>query len=150
MTRSQFRLLVVINQLLIFGAVAVQEVTDKSLPPELRSFLGIDTSVLDTQITSITPLSNVPYWVGTLLLFTGVIAAVGLCLGKRWGKTLYLLTALASLLGTLMTDFYINTGWTAFVSYMAGTTEGIILGLAYFSHIRRIFDVPEEPELGSQ
>jgi len=45
MSRNQFRLLVVMNQLLIFGAVVVQEVSDKSLPPELKNYLGIDEFV---------------------------------------------------------------------------------------------------------
>lgn len=91
MSRNQFRLLVVINQLLIVGAVVVQEISDKSLPPELKNYLGIDDSVLNTQITSITPLSDVPYWFGTVLLFVGVIASVGLFFGKGWGRKLFLL-----------------------------------------------------------
>ena len=140
MTRSQFRLLVVVNQLLLFGAIGVQEITDKSLPPELRTFFGIDDSVLTPQITSITPLTDLPYWVGTVLLMTGVVASIGLCFGKKWGRSLYLLTAIGSLVSTLLTDFYVNTGGTAFVSFLVGTTEGMILGVAYFSHIRRMFE----------
>ena len=132
------------NQLLILASMVVQEITDRSLPPEIRSYLGIDESVLNTQITSVTPLSDVPYWLGTAIIFIGVIAALGLYLGKRWGRTLFLLNWLAALLITLLTDFYVNTGWTAFVSYLVGTTDGMILGLAYFSHVKRMYENPED------
>jgi hypothetical protein len=132
-------MLVVLNQVLLFGAIVVQEITDRSLPPVFRSYLGIDDSVLNTQITSVTPLSDVPYWLGTVIIIMGVVAAVGLCFGKAWGRTLYLLTFLMSLLTTLLTEFYVNTGWTVFVSYLVGTTEGMILALAYFSHLKRMF-----------
>ncbi|HKU73824.1 MAG TPA: hypothetical protein VJR02_07895 [Pyrinomonadaceae bacterium] len=140
MSRNQFRLLVVINQLLIFGAVVVQEITDNSLPPELKNYLGIDESVLNTQITSVTPLSDVPYWFGTVLLFVGAIASVGLFFGKGWGRKLFLLNWVAMLMLTLATQVYINTGWTAFVSYLAGTTDGMILALIYFSHVKRMLE----------
>lgn len=144
MSRSQFRFLVVVNQLLLLTAIVVQEITSKWLAPEFRSYLGWDESVLNTQITSITPLSNVSDWLGTVIIATGVIASIGLCFGKRWGRTLYLLTFVASLLSTLLTEFYVTTGWAAFVSYLVGTTEGMIIGLAYFSHIRRTFQDEEE------
>lgn len=143
MSRNQFRLLVVLDQLLILASIVVQEVTDGSLPPELRSYLGIDESVLNAQITSVTPLTDVPYWLGNVILVVGLVAAFGLYLGKRWGRTLFLLTVLTTLLLTLLTPVYINTGWTAFVSYLVGTTEGMILGLAYFSHVKRMFDNPK-------
>ncbi len=140
MSRNQFRLLVVMNQLLIFGAVIVHEITEKSLPPELKNYLGIDESVLNMQITSVTPLSDVPYWFGTVLLFVGAIASVGLFWGKGWGRKLFLLNWVAMLMLTLATEVYINTGWTAFVSYLAGTTDGMILALVYFSHVKRMFE----------
>ena len=144
MTRNQFRLLVVINQLLILASIMVQEVTDRSLPPELRSYLGIDESVLNTQMTAVAPLSDVPYWLGTAIIVIGLVASFGLYLGKRWGRSLFFLTFVASLLVTLLTPVYIDTGWTVFVSYLVGITEGMILGLAYFSHVKRMFDNPEE------
>jgi hypothetical protein len=44
------------------------------------------------------------------------------------------------LLLTLATDAYINTGWSAFVSYLAGITGGMLLALVYFSHVKRMFE----------
>jgi hypothetical protein len=144
MSRHQFRLLVVLNQFLIVAAIVVQEITDGSLPPELRSYLGIDESVLDTQIVSVTPLSDVPYWLGIVVILMGLAASIGLCLGKRWGRSLFVVTFVVALVTTLFTDFYLNTGWTAFVSYLAGSTEGMIIALAYFSPVRRMFKRSEE------
>jgi hypothetical protein len=144
MSRHQFRLLVVINQLLVLGAIVVHEITDRSLPPELKSYLGIDESVLNAQIASVTPLSDVPYWLGTAIILTGLAASVGLCLGERWGRSLFLVTFAAALLTTPLTEFYLSTGWTAFVSYLVGTTEGMIIALAYFSPVRRMFQKSEE------
>jgi hypothetical protein len=140
MTRSQFRLLVVTNQLLILVSVAVQEVTDKSFPPELKSYLGIDESVLSPPVSGFYGWN----WVTLVIILAGVIASIGLCFGKRWGRELYLLTFLAALFTTLMGDLYVDTTWTVFVSYLVGTTEGMILGLAYFSHIKRMFQHSEE------
>ena len=144
MSRSQFRLLIVINQLLFFGSVAVQEVTDKSLPPELKSYLGIDSSVLNPLVVDAGLLTDVPYILGNLLLLTGLIASVGMCFGKKWGRSLYLVTFVAALAMTFMTDVNISTAWTSFVLYLATFTEGMILGLAYFSHVRRMFETTEE------
>ena len=144
MSRNQFRLLVVMNQLLILASMVVQEITDRFLPPELRSYLGIDESVMNTQITGVTSLSDVPYWIGTAIILIGLVAALGLYLGKRWGRSVFLLNCLATLLVTLLTDFYVSTGWTSFVSYLVAITDGMILGLAYFSHVKRMFDKPED------
>ena len=134
MTRSQFRFLVVINQLLVLLVLFVQRITDKTLPPELKSYFGIDQSVFEAQAG----IGFFDIW-GPLILVAGVIASIGLCFGKKWGRSLYLLTAVASIAGTLVGGIYVDTGWTVFVGSLAGTTEGMILGLAYFSHIRRMF-----------
>ena len=139
MSRHQFRLFVVIKQLLVFGSIIVDEISYTSLPPELRSYLGLDNSVLNAQITSVTPLSDVPYWLGWLSLLTGVVASVGLCLAQRWGRTLYLATFLLALFLTLTTEFYLASGASSFVYYLAGTTEGMIIALVYFSPVRRLF-----------
>ena len=144
MSRNQFRLLVVINQLLVLASFVVREITDRSLPPELRSYIGIDQSVLNPQ--SVMPLSDGPYWVGMAIVFIALIASFGLYLGKRWGRTLFLLMSVAALLSTLLTEVYIDAGWTVFVSYLLSVTDGMILGLAYFSHIRRMFHDPEYVE----
>lgn len=136
MSRSQFRFLVVINQLLVLLSLFVQRLTDQTLPPELKSYIGIDQSVFTAADTSI----QFADWWGPLILVVGVIASIGLCFGKRWGRTLFLLGAVANLVATLFGGIYVDTGWTVFVSYLAGITEGMILGIAYFSHVRRMFE----------
>lgn len=139
MSRHQFRFLVVVNQFLVFAAIVVHETTNGSLPPDLKGYLGLDESVFDTQIASVTALSDVPYWLGIAVVLMGLIASIGLCYGQRWGRSLFFVTFATALLITPLTDFYLNTGWTAFVSYLVGTTEGMIIALAYFSPVRRMF-----------
>lgn len=141
MTRSQFRLLVVANQLLILASIVVPEITDRWLmPSELQAYIAMDASVLNVATT----LSDVPFWVARVIVAIGVVAAIGLCFGKPWGRTLYLLTFIASLITTFLWEYFVSTALSVVVSYVATITEGMILGLAYFSHIRRIFEPSEE------
>ena len=141
MTRSQFRLLVVANQFLILATLVVPAVTDQWLmPPELKAYFDIDASVLDLA----TALDYLPFWVARAVIAVGIIAAIGLCYGKRWGRTLFLLTFIISLTTTFLSETFVSTAPTVFFSYLATVTEGMILALAYFSHIRRIFEPAEE------
>lgn len=141
MTRSQFRFLVVANQLLVLASLVVPEITDRwMMPPELQAYIAMDASVLNVATT----FSDVPFWVARVIVAIGVVAAIGLCFGKPWGRTLYLLTFLASLITTFLWEYFVSTALSVVVSYVATITEGMILGLAYFSHIRRIFEPSEE------
>ncbi len=79
-------MLVVINQLLALLGMFVQRITDPSLPPELKTYLGIDQSVLAPETS--TSLTDISFWLPTVILVAGVIAALGLCFGKRWGRRL--------------------------------------------------------------
>jgi hypothetical protein len=133
MSRSQFRFLVVVNQLLIIAMIPVQEISEQLMLPQS----GAGTSVLEQGIA---PFTDIPYWVGNAILIAGFIAAIGLCYGKRWGRTLFLLTTVAVLFSTFLNDFFVSTSWSGFVSYLACITDGMILGLAYFSHIKRMFE----------
>jgi ABC-type proline/glycine betaine transport system permease subunit len=110
------------------------------MPPELQAYLAMDASVLNVATT----FSDVPFWVARVIIAIGVVAAIGLCFGKPWGRTLYLLTFLASLITTFLWEYFVSTALSVVVSYVATITEGMILGLAYFSHIRRIFEPSEE------
>ncbi len=137
MSRSQFRFLVLINQLLVLMSYFIGTLSDESLPPELKSYFGIDQSVFEAQASG---LDFFDWWL-PLLLVSGVIGAIGLCFGKRWGRTLYLLTTVASLVGVLFGGgIYVNASWSVFVGALTTITEGMILGIAYFSHVRRMFE----------
>ena len=78
MSRSQFRFLVVINQLLALVSVFVQRITDETLPPELKSYLGIDQSVFNAQ-----SVDFFDWWWASIVVLS-VVASIGLCFGKRW------------------------------------------------------------------
>ena len=140
MTRNQFRILVVLNQLLVLAAVVAQEMFEQSF----GSDHGPDVSVMNPETLTAVSSSYVQYWFGTATLVSGLIASVGLVFGQRWGRTLFLLTCVAALFFSLSTDIHISNGWSGSVSYLASLTDGAILALAYFSHVKRIFDKPRD------
>jgi hypothetical protein len=148
MTKQQFRFLVIANQLLLFAAYVVRDLTDVHLPPELQEYLVTSESVMDGADTSLffSEQNLLVLWV--FIDVMGLAGAVGLCLGRRWGRTLYLACYVASLFAGLLTPFYASTHWPGFLFMLYGTTEGMILALAYFSHLRRMFrrDEPEDDE----
>ena len=109
MTRSQFRFLVVANQLLLLASNVIPVVTDEwLLPPDLKSYFDMDASVLNVGATS----GDVPFWVARGLVATSLIAAIGLCFGKPWGRTLYLLTFVVGLVTMFLWEFYVGTALT--------------------------------------
>jgi hypothetical protein len=138
MTRQQFQILVVLNQLLAFSVPVVQALTDGLLPPELHGFLGLDQSVLEDPAPSTS--DDVPGLLRTALMFGHVVASVGLCLGRRWGRTLLALCLFSDWLLVAFAPYFVDTPWTVLASYAFTITEGMVLGLAYFSHLRRLFE----------
>ena len=121
MTRQQFQILVVINQLLAFAGPVAQSLTDHLLPPELHSFLGLDRSVFEDG-SSLSGLGDVTHLLRTALMIVHVVASVGLCLGRRWGRTLLALCLFADWLLVPFYPFYIDTSWAVFASYAFGVT----------------------------
>lgn len=144
MTRNQFRILVVLNQLLLFAAVVAQERFDRSFQTEVTSDPGTDVSVMNPETITAVSFSYIQDWFGTALLVSGITASIGLFFGQRWGRTLFLLTCVATLFFPLNMGIYISDFWTGFFSYLASLTDGAVLGLAYFSHVKRIFDKPQD------
>ena len=139
MTRQQFRLLVIANQLLLLAGYVVRDLTDVNLPPELQEYLVTSASVMDGTDTGLFFSDQNMFALWVVIDITGFAGAVGLCLGRRWGRTLYLACYLASLFAGLLVPFYASTHWPGFLFMLYGTTEGMILALAYFSHLRRMF-----------
>lgn len=141
MTRQQFRLLVVINQLLLFGGFIVADLTDPLLPPELQSYPSQGSSVFGEDLSE-TWLDASWY----VINFATLVGAVGLCLGRNWGRTLYLASFVLSVLTGLFWPFTVSTNWSGLVFALYGTTEGMILALVYFSHLKRMFEGAREED----
>ena len=138
MTRQQFQILVVVNQLLGFAVLVAQALTDHLLPPELHGFLGLDRSVLEDD-PAVTRFGDLTDLLSTALVIVHVVSSVGLCLGRRWGRTLFAFRLLVEVVLVAFYPFYVTTAWTAMCSYAFGISEGMVLGLVYFSHLRRLF-----------
>ncbi len=111
MSRHAFKLLVVGNQILLLAYTLLDEMTKNAFTE--------DESVFVTENSNWPPLSDVPYWLGWILLATGLIAAVGLCLEQRWGRTLFVATFAAAVISTPMTEFYVSCGWASFFGYLS-------------------------------
>jgi hypothetical protein len=137
--RRNFQIIVAASQILAIGIIVVQYLTESSLPPELLGYLSDYETILIPDRFSITELlTNIPFLIQTLL---GIIAAVGLILFRTWGRPVFLVYVGAELVITVLAGPYITTGWTAFVGYIYSLMEGVILGLIYFSPIRKMFGV---------
>lgn len=147
MSRQQFRLLVVFNQLLFYGTVLVQGFTDAALPEELLDFVLAEPSLLDGGSGAD---SSAAWWAETLFMVTAIaslVASVGLCFGRAWGRRLFLVCFILLYVPVVLTPVYVDTGWTILVGSLNCTTTGMILALVYFSHLKRMFDgAPEAPD----
>jgi hypothetical protein len=136
MSRHAFKLLVVGNQILLLAYTLITEMVNNASIE--------DESVFVTENSNWPPLSDVPYWLGWTLLATGLIAAVGLCLEQRWGRILFVVTFAAAVISTPLTEFYVSSGWASLIGYLTAASEGMIIALAYFSPVKRMFE-PSEP-----
>ena len=144
MTRQKFRLLVVFNQLCVFGGPLVDEAAEGAIPEELRGYFAPDQSVLSTPADFDPIFGDLPYTLSVGLMVLGVVGAAGLCFGQNWGRRLYVFCIVCEIGLAPLSPYYIGTGWGGVVSYLYTITAGMILALAYFSPVRRMF--PRESE----
>ncbi len=133
-----------LSQCLALGSILVQYLTESSLPPELKGYLlDHETILVPDRYSLVELLTDVPFLIQILL---GLLAAVGLCSFRTWGRVVFLIYFLTILILTLITGPYVNTGWTVFVSNMSLAAEGMILALIYFSPLREEFEQAPEIE----
>ena len=140
MSRHQFRFLVVANQLLSFGWWWVRDLSADAIPAELISYFEMDESVMGVPAGDGMFAGDLLYNISIILTFLCVVAAVGLCLAHRWGRNLFFFCFVVELSLSPLTPFYISTGWRSLVGYLYTITQGMILALMYFSHLRRMFE----------
>lgn len=136
--KRNFQTLVVLHQFLNFGSLVVQSITDSWMPPDMRTFLGSDNSVLDdpADVTSLSQMLPALWWA---VRFISLLASVGVLLFHRWGRNMFVLVTLLSLAMTPFGGLYIDVGWTVLVGSLAGLIEGMIIALMFFSPLRRLF-----------
>ncbi|MBC7930354.1 MAG: hypothetical protein H7Z38_07265 [Rubrivivax sp.] len=144
MTRQQFRMLVVLNQSLLFGGYVVQGMTDASLPPELQDAFGVRGSDFNSLADSYSLGDQLLYSLSYARDILMLLGAIGLCLGRRWGRMLYTISFIVAIISTPLWPFYVGTNWSVLLFALYDTTEGMILALVYFSHLRRMFERKQE------
>ena len=136
--RRNFQTLVVAHQLLIFATVAVQSALDTRIPPELLGLADAHNSLLDDPqgLDSRVGVMWVLWWA---MMLVSLLASVGVLLFRPWGRGLFLSVSVVNVLLTPLVGFYVDVGWTVMVAALAGTSEGMIIALMYFSPVRRMF-----------
>lgn len=133
MSRTQFRALLFFDLLLLVAVLVVRFATEESLAPNLHE--------LWTRLYPRMTQSTVAY----ILIYDGAVAAigivavVGLCFFKRWGRPLFLGYLFIKLFYIPLTAPFIDSGATVFVFYLGGLTEGCIASLLFFSSTKEAF-----------
>src|SRR3712207_1097982 len=94
MTKRSFQGLAALHQLLLFAATVVQSMTDAWLPPEMRSFLGVESSVLD-EAAHAGPSDYIEQSLWWGLTLASILASAGLVLFRPWGRVLFALVSAA-------------------------------------------------------
>lgn len=146
MTRHKFRFLVLFNQLCSFGWYLAEEAAQGAIPEELRAVFGLDQSVLATPADYDTAYGDLPYTVFVGVTLLGAVGAAGMCLGRNWGRRLFVFCLAIEVALTPLTPYSIATGWGGFVSYLHSISAGMVLALVYFSPVRRMFPRESEEE----
>ena len=117
--------------------MVVQSLTEGWLPPEIRNILGMESSVLD-DAAGVAQGQFLPvlWWSVTVI---SVLASAGLILFRRWGRTLFVLVSVVSLVLTPFEALYVDVGLTVLVGSLACLIEGMIIALMFFSPLRKMF-----------
>jgi hypothetical protein len=134
MTKRGFKLLIIVKWVLFILIVVALLLTERFLPPELRSYNeGIRNSPATTE-------GWILLAVGTAFLLFGIVLSVGLFQFKKWAKQLLLLSYIIGILLILFSGPSIQTIWTEILSYMASLVDGMILALVYYSPVGEMFE----------
>lgn len=136
--KRNFQTLVVVQQLLVFAALAAQSATDGWLPPEMRGFLGAEESLLDGGQDADAGLDALgALWWG--LRLAALVASVGVVLFRPWARALFTAVGVAGALLPSVSGLYVDIGLTVMLGALAGLAEGMIIALMYFSPLRKMF-----------
>jgi hypothetical protein len=134
MTAKKFRLLILLNWLLLAAFTLALALSRVLLPPELMAY--VDAS-------GHSPLSAsgiILYAAAVIGLVLWVVVSIGLFLFRRWAKALYPLVFAIELVLILTRSVHIETGWVKGFAYLNHVVGGMILASAYFSPVSRYFE----------
>jgi hypothetical protein len=140
MTKQNFRILVVLEWLIIISGLVVYFLTKAALPSEVREYLENQNSA------PLTTADMIFFCVSVVLILLTIVTSIGLFFFKRWSKTLLLLSYVVTILLTPTHTVYINTGWTELLFTVGDILGGMILALVYFSPISTAFEAPPDIE----
>ena len=131
MTRRQFRLLLIVNWLMVLVAIIVLFLTRRNLPPELRAY--------NEAFTQSSPHTFFLIFDGlSSILF--IVSYVGLYFFKKWARAVFVATYIITLLEVPLISAYVQTGWFYMMGAMLNVTTGMLIALMYFAPIKGAFE----------
>ncbi|MCA1816013.1 MAG: hypothetical protein LC746_06325 [Acidobacteria bacterium] len=136
-SRKGFRLLLVASWVLAFVAVIAHFVTQRSLPPELQSWLYAYHHSPQYQ----------PSPGRTILLLLCLVAgfanSVGLFAFKRWAKYSLIPVTIFGYLVVGVSRITLDVAWVVSLKSVLSILFGVTISLAFFSPLSKEFDEPE-------
>lgn len=133
-SRKGFRLLLIANWVLAFVAVIAHFVTQRSLPPELQSWLYAYHH---------NPLFQ-PSSGRTALLLLALVAefaiTVGLFTFKRWAKYSLIPITIIGYLVVGASHITVDVAWVVSLKSALGILCGVTISLVFFSPLSKEFD----------
>ena len=125
--KSLLRALVTIEVAAVFGGVVAEILSERTLPPPLRSYVENEE------------ISDFFAAVGGVLVLLIIVAWVGLWLFARWAPALYAATFVAGLLVSPFGGPYVGSGIGEAFETLSTTAGGAILALTLWSPLRTEF-----------
>src|SRR6266404_8960094 len=133
-TRTKFRVLLVLSWVLLVLAVTAYFIASNSLPIELQRWLNDYNSSEQTRVPGYRLLIDLLY------LIINIVVAAGLFFFRRWARTLYAPIIVFGLALLFTERVSIEPEWSRAVSILANIINGVILALIYCSPVRLMFE----------
>ena len=132
---TYFRALLLIYTSLIFGEIASVPLTMDSLPETLRNFAEEQWSqeLPDEQVNSLALVS-------LCALSLMVVSLTGLFLLWRPARMLFTVYLLTIAIAVVLSGSLVQSSLTSVLSFMNTIISGLMLGMLYFSPLRKHFD----------
>ncbi len=135
MTRGMFRLLLILNWVIVIAAILLNHMLFKRLPPDLQgSFRAYAYHSQPTRFNHIVLLADL------LILVFSVVQSIGMFFFKKWARDLYLpLILLSCLIVGFAVKAVLKVGWEAPLVDLSALLSGVQLMAMYTEPLKSEF-----------
>jgi hypothetical protein len=133
-TRSEFRLLVLFNALLIPAAMFVSSYDVRLLPPEQQAWLATRVNLLSSPLQSIAGIVSFGAFVALCIGLVGMLAFQG------WARWLTLVATIAIYIPMPLSGTLVLSGFAYTMDSVAAILWGVLLAVAYWSPVAVEFE----------